>query len=203
MCAVLIAVGKQKPNFIGLGCIIIVVAANAGGAFSPFGDISTLMVWQKGVLEFSDFLKLFLPPVVNFLIAAFIMSFAVPKGAPRVYSDYTKGGLKNGGITITFMDTDLGGIPANILVGLLSAIVDNIPVMLALLTMNPTMDSCQWLLMSLTAGVGGSLLSVGSAAGVALMGQARGYYTFFGHLKWTPVIALGYFASIGVHLMIN
>ena len=47
------------------------------------------------------------------------------------------------------------------------------------------------------------MLSIGSAAGVALMGQARGMYTFFGHLKWTPVIALGYFASIWVHLAIN
>jgi len=58
-------------------------------------------------------------------------------------------------------------------------------------------------LVTLTAGVGGSLLSIGSAAGVALMGQARGIYTFVGHLKWTPVIALGYAASIGVHMAIN
>jgi len=65
------------------------------------------------------------------------------------------------------------------------------------------MSHAQWLLVTLTAGVGGSLLSVGSAAGVALMGQARGYYTFFSHLKWTPVIALGYAASIYVHLFIN
>jgi Na+/H+ antiporter NhaD/arsenite permease-like protein len=41
------------------------------------------------------------------------------------------------------------------------------------------------------------------AAGVALMGPARGHYTFFGHLKWTPAIALGYFASIYVHFLIN
>jgi Na+/H+ antiporter NhaD/arsenite permease-like protein len=47
------------------------------------------------------------------------------------------------------------------------------------------------------------LLSIGSAAGVALMGQARGQYTFFGHLKWTPAIALGYFASIYVHAWLN
>ena len=87
--------------------------------------------------------------------------------------------------------------------GILSAIVDNIPVMFAVLTMNPDMNHTQWLLVTLTAGVGGSLLSVGSAAGVALMGQARGYYTFFSHLKWTPVIALGYGASIYVHLLIN
>jgi len=59
------------------------------------------------------------------------------------------------------------------------------------------------LLVTLTAGVGGSLLSIGSAAGVALMGQARGKYTFFGHLKWTPVIAAGYVLSILVHLWWN
>ena len=49
----------------------------------------------------------------------------------------------------------------------------------------------------------GSLLAVGSAAGVAVMGQARGIYTFFGHLKWTPAILLGYALSIWVHLLIN
>jgi Na+/H+ antiporter NhaD/arsenite permease-like protein len=86
---------------------------------------------------------------------------------------------------------------------LISAVVDNIPVMFAVLTMNPDMDLTQWLLVTLTAGVGGSLLSIGSAAGVALMGQAREDYTFFSHLKWTWAIALGYAASIWVHLLIN
>ena len=89
------------------------------------------------------------------------------------------------------------------IVGILSAIVDNIPVMFAVITMNPAMPTEQWLLVTLTTGVGGSLLSIGSAAGVALMGQARGYYTFFGHLKWTPVIFLGYIASIYVHLLLT
>jgi Na+/H+ antiporter NhaD/arsenite permease-like protein len=88
-------------------------------------------------------------------------------------------------------------------IGLLSSIVDNIPVMFAVLTMNPDMSTGQWLLVTLTAGVGGSLLSIGSAAGVALMGQARGHYTFFGHLKWTPVVAAGYAASILVHMAVN
>jgi len=92
---------------------------------------------------------------------------------------------------------------ANIIVGVLSAIVDNIPVMFAVLSMNPDMSIGQWLLVSLTARVGGSLLSIGSAAGVAIMGQARGIYTFGAHLKWTPVIALGYIASILVHLWLN
>jgi Na+/H+ antiporter NhaD/arsenite permease-like protein len=99
--------------------------------------------------------------------------------------------------------TDLGPTIANTLIGMLSSIVDNIPVMVAVLEMKPDMNTNQWLLVTLTTGVGGSMLSVGSAAGVALMGQARGVYTFFGHLKWTPIIAVGYFAAIGTHLLIN
>jgi Na+/H+ antiporter NhaD/arsenite permease-like protein len=102
-----------------------------------------------------------------------------------------------------FMYGQLGPTNANILVGVLSAIVDNIPVMFAVLTMNPDMSHEQWLLVTYTAGVGGSLLSIGSAAGVALMGQARGQYTFFSHLKWTPVIALGYAGGIWVHFLVN
>jgi len=69
--------------------------------------------------------------------------------------------------------------------------------------MSPEMDLYQWLLVTLTAGIGGSLLSIGSAAGVALMGQSKGMYTFFTHLKWTPVIVLGYFASIISHYLVN
>ena len=98
---------------------------------------------------------------------------------------------------------DLGPTTANIIVGLLSAVMDNIPVMFAVLAVLPEMNHGQWLLVTLTAGVGGSLLSIGSAAGVAVMGQARGVYTFFGHLKWTWAIALGYAASIGVHFLVN
>jgi Na+/H+ antiporter NhaD/arsenite permease-like protein len=98
---------------------------------------------------------------------------------------------------------DLGASNANVLIGLMSAILDNIPIMVAVLQMNPEMSIGQWLLVTLTAGVGGSLLSIGSAAGVALMGQARGQYTFFSHLKWTWAIALGYAASIAVHFAVN
>ena len=90
---------------------------------------------------------------------------------------------------------------ANSIVVVLSAIVDNIPVMFAVITMRPELSIDQRLLVTLTTGVGGSLLSIGSAAWVALMGQARGYYTFFGHLKWTPVIFLGYITSIYVHVV--
>jgi NhaD family Na+/H+ antiporter len=309
MCAVVMTVGKDEPKFIALACINIVVAANAGGAFSPFGDITTLMVWQKGILGFSDFFVLFIPALVNFLVPAFIMQFTLPDGQPSAPTATNIVSLKKGGLVITglflvtiitavcvhtflhippvfgmmlglaylklygfylrrtaavenkFSDTphkdqahdskinneefdvfdriahaewdtlfffygvimavgglgfigylsmtsslmygELGATNANILVGLLSAIVDNIPVMFAVLTMNPNMSEVQWLLVTLTAGVGGSLLSIGSAAGVALMGQAKGHYTFFSHLKWTPVIALGYAASIWTHFLIN
>jgi len=302
MCAVVLAVGKDEPKFIAISCIGIVVGANAGGAFSPFGDITTLMVWQKGILQFEQFFALFIPSVVNYLIPAFIMQFAIPAGSPKASTDemtpIKHGGLvivglfiltiitavsfhnflhlppvygmmlglaylkffgyyirKSGkgeidksdmptghqieddfdifdkiakaewdtlfffygvilavgglgfigylGVTSEFMYGQLGATNANILVGILSAIVDNIPVMFAVLTMYPEMSETQWLLVTLTAGVGGSLLSIGSAAGVALMGQARGYYTFFSHLKWTPVISLGYATSIYVHLLIN
>jgi Na+/H+ antiporter NhaD/arsenite permease-like protein len=99
-----------------------------------------------------------------------------------------------------------GGIDpsiANILVGVASAFVDNGTIMLAVLTMAPDISEGQWLLVTLTAGVGGSMLAVGSAAGVGLMGQAKGIYTFTSHLKWTPVIALGYLGSIAAHFLIN
>ena len=101
------------------------------------------------------------------------------------------------------MYTHWNPIYANSLVGVISAIIDNIPVMFAVLSMEPHMSLGNWLLITLTAGVGGSLLSIGSAAGVALMGAAHGKYTFMGHLKWTPVIFLGYVASIIIHLFIN
>lgn len=303
MCAVVLAVGGDQPKFVAPACISIVVGANAGGAFSPFGDITTLMVWQKGILPFFDFFALFIPSVVNYVVPAAIMHFAIPTGSP-VANNSSRVPVKKGGITsvvlflltivtaVSFhnflhippvfgmmlglgylkllgfylkkrhhineesMDTppgegdspesfdvfdkiakcewdtlfffygvvmavgglgflgylamvsqfiyvDLGPTTANVLVGLISAVIDNIPVMYAVLTMNPDMPEVQWLLVTLTAGVGGSLLSIGSAAGVALMGQARGMYTFFSHLKWTWAVGLGYAASIWVHFLVN
>jgi Na+/H+ antiporter NhaD/arsenite permease-like protein len=97
----------------------------------------------------------------------------------------------------------LGPTFANVLVGIVSAVVDNIPITFAVLSMQPQMSHSQWLLVTLTAGVGGSLLSIGSAAGVALMGQARGVYTFMTHLKWAWAVALGYAAGIAAHLLLN
>ena len=357
MGTVAITVGRGNPKFIGLACINVVVAANAGGAFSPFGDITTLMVWQAGRAEFWDFFRLFLPSLVNWLVPAFLMSFAVPHARPEVadedvvlrrgawgvvgifaltivmavsaynllklppvigmitglgvlkfYSWYlaltrprvvppaqvprepamasfasvdarepalagagagdgrgygyagpafdfdaspgappaessdeppdahpprggdgfdifevlrrsewdtllffygiilSVGGLAQIGYLAKLSHTmydGFGATAANVGVGLISSVIDNIPVMYAVLNMNPSMDVSQWLLVTLTAGVGGSLLSIGSAAGVALMGQARGSYTFMTHLRWTWAIALGYAASVWVHLLVN
>jgi Na+/H+ antiporter NhaD/arsenite permease-like protein len=102
-----------------------------------------------------------------------------------------------------YLYAGLGSTAANIAIGALSAIVDNIPLMYAVLSMDPAMSQGQWLLVTLTCGVGGSMLSIGSAAGVALMGQAHGTYTFSSHLKWAWAVAAGYAASIGVHLLVN
>ncbi|NOY13346.1 MAG: sodium:proton antiporter [Deltaproteobacteria bacterium] len=318
MGAVAMAVAGKNKKFLVVACINIVVAANAGGAFSPFGDITTLMVWQKGRVDFTEFFAIFVPALVNWIIPAAIMSLSVAKERPEALAEAIK--MKLGAKRIMFlflctiitavsfhnflnlppaagmmlglgylgffsywlkrteqrlwsgdqpldmtgynpddhcevpspapphghapgfdlfrkvaraewdtllffygvilcvgglgqfgylalasqgMYTGLGPTWANVLVGGLSAVIDNIPVMFAVLTMDPYMSHGQWLLVTLTAGVGGSLLSIGSAAGVALMGTARGVYTFGSHLKWTWAVALGYAASILMHLWIN
>ncbi|MFI3188050.1 MAG: sodium:proton antiporter NhaD [Methylococcales bacterium] len=320
MGSVIIAMGKNNRQFVTLSCINVVVASNAGGSFSPFGDITTLLVWQKGVVPFTDFFSLLLPAIINFVLPAAIMNFFISKESPAAVMEAQA--MKRGGwviiglfvltiitsacfenflslppaagmmLGLTYLsffsyylqktnssihifapvkvdyfapmkymnkpktsvtadaeidqsfdvfhkvanlewDTLLffygvmvcvGGLSfigyleltshylygatvdptiANIAVGIASAFVDNGTIMLAVLTMNPDISQGQWLLVTLTAGVGGSLLAVGSAAGVGLMGQAKGVYTFTSHLKWTPVIALGYVASIAVHFLIN
>ncbi len=284
--------GKSGPKFVALGCISVVVAANAGGAFSPFGDITTLMVWQKGKLSFFEFFDLFLPSMVNWLVPAAIMYLAVPVAQPKPHTERITGkpgmwgvillfaltiatavGFKNflllppamgmmlglgylqvyayylsqtgarrsdddmvldsfsqvqrvewdtllfffgiifavGGLGVLgylavasqALYVGLGDTAANVIIGVLSAIVDNIPLMFAVLTMDPAMSDGQWLLITLTCGVGGSILSIGSAAGVALMGQAKGLYTFSSHLKWSWAVALGYGAAILCHMWIN
>ena len=77
--AVALAVGRDRPKFVVVACINVVVAANAGGTFSPFGDITTLMVWQRGVVPFARFFALFVPSLVNWLVPAAIMSLSIGK----------------------------------------------------------------------------------------------------------------------------
>lgn len=316
MGAIVLAVGNSYHKFVSVGCINIVIAANAGGAFSPFGDITTLMVWQKGVVQFEEFYQLFVPALITWLIPSFLMCRVIEKGPPSGETELLS--MKKGALTIififlftlalsvmshsilnlppvlgmmtglgilklfgfyiskhepitqdqghirhhhaenmsnhaqskgdqadvirrfnifkvversswdtlmffygvvlcvgglatlgyltilsNFMYQGLGATTANVLVGIASALIDNIPVMFAVLSMEPEMNLQQWLLVTLTAGVGGSLLSIGSAAGIALMGQAQGVYTFTSHLKWSWAILLGYCAGIIAHMYIG
>ncbi len=292
MGTVIMAVGHNNAKFITLGCVNVVCAANAGGAFSPFGDITTLMVWQAEKVEFFEFFALFVPSLVCFVVPAALMTFFIPKEQPETIDERVE--MKQGarliivlgfctialavgleqtlglppfvgmmtGLSILMItawlirrtnkigtDKDhefdilenvaaaewdtllfffgvifsVGGLgylgylemmsatmydgwgasATNIFLGFASALIDNIPVMFAVLTMDPEMDHFQWLLITLTTGVGGSMLSIGSAAGVALMGVARGYYTFFSHLKWSFFIFLGYAAAIYTHFLMN
>lgn len=349
MGTVAITVGRGYPKFVTLSCINVVVAANAGGAFSPFGDITTLMAWQAGRADFWQFFRLFLPAAVDWLVPALLMSLTIPRGERpegvdetveirrggwvvvglfavtialavtfynalrlppvlgmttglgmlQLYAYYLRrtapalsieapeaaptppatvgaagvvggaraepllpdaavavlsparapaddeveilsgvdapaadhfdifdilrraewdtlmffygiilcvGGLATLGYLATLSDLlyrRLGPTLANVAVGLISSVIDNIPVMFAVLRMNPPMGVSQWLLVTFTAGVGGSVLAIGSAAGVALLGQARGTYTFFGHLRWSWAILLGYALGIWVHLLVN
>jgi Na+/H+ antiporter NhaD/arsenite permease-like protein len=92
----------------------------------------------------------------------------------------------------------LGPTWSNIGVGFLSAIVDNVPVMSAVLKASPEMGLDQWMLVTLTAGVGGSLISFGSAAGVGVMGKLHGIYTFGAHMKYSWTILIGYIVSVSV-----
>ena len=306
MGAVVLTIARERRDFVVPTLINIVVAANAGGAFSPFGDVTTLMVWQTGVIPFFDFFALLLPSLVNWLVPAVLLSLAVPTSFPEqsveveslkpfavpvialfaatvggtvVLHQFThlppflgmmtglgmlnilgyfirRGELEYASSTPVALDVppnlkpaskpfdifismkrvewdtllffygvilcigglsafgylqvlatasygNLGATATNVLVGVASAVIDNIPIMFSVISIDPEMSRGEWLLVTLTAGVGGSLLSIGSAAGVALMGQARGSYTFLSHLKWSWAIALGYAASIWTHQLIN
>ncbi len=90
----------------------------------------------------------------------------------------------------------LGATAANIGVGFISAIIDNVPVMSAILKSSPDMGIDQWMLVTLTAGIGGSLISFGSAAGVGVMGRLKGIYTFNSHIKLAWTVLAGYILSL-------
>jgi Na+/H+ antiporter NhaD/arsenite permease-like protein len=313
MGAVVLNLERDNQRFVALACVNVVLACNAGGAYSPFGDITTLMVWQQeivsttGRVDFFSFFNLFFPSLISYLIPAGMMHFAIPRGnltLPQEQINMGRGakrimvlflltiatavifqgqlalpatiGMMTGLSYLQFFgyylkkthipsnenvittespdfsvvvesrqpfdvflrvarsewDTLLflcgvilcvsglgylgfltiasellyvqwGATAANIAIGLSSAVLENIPTMSVVLSMAPEMSKGQWLLVTLSAGIGGSLLSIGSAAGVALMGQAQGKYTFFSHLRWTPAITLGFFVSIQLHLWLN
>jgi len=283
LSTVLLTIDKHKTDFLVPGAINIVVAANAGGAWSPFGDITTLMAWTAGKGEFKDFLMLFPAAFFGWLLTAFLLSIFVPKGEPHFDALTTpKAEIKKGGKVVIFLgimtiviavvghiffhfpamwgmmfglsllqlyafyhkvkhkehfnvfvnmskvenDTLLfffgilsavgalyflgwlfyitklyeiiGPTWANIGVGFISAIIDNVPVMAAILKANPPMGIDQWMLVTLTAGIGGSLISFGSAAGVGVMGRMKGIYTFGSHMKLAWTVLAGYILSMAI-----
>ena len=286
LSTVLVTIEKTRKDFLVPGAINIVVAANAGGAWSPFGDITTLMAWTAGKGQFTDFLYLFPSAFLGFLVTSFLLSKFVPnivpifdiskEEAPKMAEGakvvmilgvltiacavlshqvlhlpamwgmmfglallkiYSYGLNKKYGIdhfnifhsmakienntlmfffgilaavgvlyfvgwlglaAVVYHPDVLGPTWANIGVGFLSAIVDNVPVMSAILKANPEMGVDQWMLVTMTAGVGGSLISFGSAAGVGVMGKMHGIYTFSSHMKFAWTILIGYIVSIAI-----
>ncbi len=284
LSTVLVTIEKENKAFLVPGAVNIVVAANAGGAWSPFGDITTLMAWSAGKGEFIDFLFLFPSSIIGWLVTAYLLSRFVPKGHPADTSkegdeniEILKGGKVIVGLgvftiaiavigkqvmhlppmwgmlfglsllklytyrlnkkhgedvniyhaiskvendTLLFFFGILAAVGAlhfagflgyavklyemfsptavNVGVGFLSAVVDNVPVMSAVLKASPSLGLDQWLLVTLTAGIGGSLISFGSAAGVGVMGKLKGVYTFTAHMKLAWTILIGYVISIAI-----
>jgi Na+/H+ antiporter NhaD/arsenite permease-like protein len=293
MGSIVLAVGKYQPKFVALACVNVVVAANAGGTMSPLGGISTLFVWQKHILHFTEFFTLTVPCLINFIVPASFMHFSVPKETPAVSKQVVV--LKRGSKRIVFLfiltlavtvssnvllelppaagmmaglgllqffnfyltrsekegcpeseksfdifksiaDVDwdtllffygammiIGAVGfvgyldaiahflfgdtnvtlANVMIGLSSAFIDNGTLMFAVLSMHPDIPKVQWLLLTLTLGVGGSLMAIGSAPGVGLLGLIKEGYSFSFHLRWMPAILLGFLLSIGTLFLLN
>lgn len=291
LSTVLLTIDKNNVNFLVAGAINIVVAANAGGAWSPFGDITTLMAWAAGKAPFIDFFALFPASFIGWLVTAFLLARVVPAGSPHFDpATEPKVSIKKGGkvviglgaftifsavmmhqlfhlpamwgmmfgfsllslYTYIYKKTNkneepmhvfhymskienntlffffgilaavgalhfvgflnyavslydkFGATAVNIGVGFLSAIVDNVPVMSAVLKANPMMGAdagenlSQWLLVTLTAGIGGSMISFGSAAGVGVMGKLKGIYTFGAHMRLAWTVVVGYVVSVAI-----
>lgn len=283
LATVLITIEKQNREFLIPSAINIVVAANAGGVWSPFGDITTLMVWTAGKGNIIDFLFLFPASLIGWLITASLLSMHLPRNSPHpapISGQVENSEIKRGGKVVIFLGlltiaiavtshqllhlpafwgmmfglsllklyayllkisvlenmnifgsiakiendtllfffgllsavsglgyigylTIISGLYANydtttinISIGLISAIIDNVPVMFSVLQANPEIPTTQWMLVTLTAGIGGSLIAFGSAAGIGVMGKLRGIYTFGTHLRLTWTIILGYAASV-------
>ena len=280
---------------------LVVIAANSGGAFSPIGDVTTIMIWNKGLVTAAGVIKeIFLPSLISMLIPAYLLSLHLKgelaydetKGVCGCDTDLTAsqrkivfflgvGGLifvpifkgithlppfvgillvlgvlwtvteifyrhlAHGGgscgtqrrvtnmlsridmSTIlfflgilmavaclevigvltqlgaglnTFFDGDHFLVTG--IIGVLSSIVDNVPLVAGCMGMYPmaatgdfAQDGIFWQLLAYCAGVGGSMLIIGSAAGVVVMGLEK--ITFGWYMKRITWIAfVGYFAGI-------
>jgi Na+/H+ antiporter NhaD/arsenite permease-like protein len=285
LSTVLVTIERKNKAFLVPGAMNVVVAANAGGVWSPFGDITTLMAWTAHKANFSDFLYLFPAAFIGWMVTAYLLVRYVPnldpnnEGDPKVAEkiEILKGGKVIVGIgiatiaisviakqvmqlppmwgmlfglsvlqlytyrlkrrhkqdvniyksiskvennTLLFFFGILAAVGAlyfagflgyvsklydmydptyiNIGVGFISAAINNVPVMSAVLKAKPAIDYAQWMLLTLSAGVGGSLISFGSAAGVGVMSKLHGIYTFSSHIKLAWTVLIGYMVSIAV-----
>ena len=276
---------------------LIIISANSGGAFSPIGDVTTIMLWIKGVITTQGILtEIFIPSLVSMLVPAFILQYSLSGKFDKEQnlvtaevSQFTKvqrniifwlgvGGLVFVPIfksithlppfmgillvlgvlwTVTEIfhhntsedDTmakrvsdllsridlstimfflgilmavavlqEIGVLTAlgtglnevfvgnyyviNGIIGVLSSIVDNVPLVAGCMGMYPVaetgamaIDGIFWQLLAYCAGVGGSMLIIGSAAGVVVMGLEK--ITFGWYMKRITWIAfVGYLAGI-------
>lgn len=279
---------------------LIVIAANSGGAFSPIGDVTTIMLWIKGVITTQGVItEIFIPSLVSMVIPAFILQFSLkgkfdkaqnlPKGEVTQFTKIQRdiifwlgvGGLvfvpifktlthlppfmgillvlgvlwtvteifhyntaeddtmaKRVSDIMTRIDLstimfflgilmavavlqEVGVLTAlgeglneafagnyyviNGIIGVLSSIVDNVPLVAGCMGMYPVaeagpmmQDGIFWQLLAYCAGVGGSMLIIGSAAGVVVMGLEK--ITFGWYMKKITWIAfVGYLAGIFIY----
>ena len=286
---------------------IIVIAANSGGAWSPIGDVTTIMLWVRGNISTSATIPhLFLPSLVSALVPVLLISrylhgkvtppnafeenrdnqllkvlkaneklailcigvfclLFVPifktithlppfMGILWVFTELmyrrtpinedlklrlSKVVSRIDGATLMFflgillavdalrcsgvlgsfslwLDDTIGNVYAvNLIIGTLSAVVDNVPLVAAAIGMYPlihtsgtlspylmnfTTDGTFWELLAYCAGIGGSILIIGSAAGVVVMGMERiNFMWYMKHITW--IALLGYLAGIGVYYL--
>ena len=280
---------------------LVIIAANAGGAFSPIGDVTTIMLWNKNLITAGGVIhELFLPSVVSVVIPAYLLSLSLKGNVDdtataaddNVLYDLSEGQRKAvfwvgvGGLvfvpifkTITHLPPFVGillvlgvlwlvtevfyrqrskggesvviqkrltsiisridmstilfflgilmavaclqeiGVLSALgetlndvfdgnhylvtgIIGVLSSIVDNVPLVAGCMGMYPmatagdmAQDGLFWQLLAYCAGVGGSMLIIGSAAGVVVMGLEK--ITFGWYLKRISWVAFaGYLAGI-------
>ncbi len=281
-----------------VAAVTIVIAANAGGAWSPIGDVTTIMLWLAGKFTATEIIAwTFLPAATTFVVCTSLLarglrgdtrdimeetvalsgsekaivvsalaSFSLPllfsriglqpyfglifglgivgmliaafrlraadvledvAGSHKTHltSDIEKalaridvasllffagillavGALDHLGILSQISNVLLGEKPGvtrlvagNAALGVLSAILDNIPLTAAAIGMLATTDPAIWSLLALTVGTGGSMLAIGSAAGVVAMGRVEGL-TFSRYMRMATIpAAVGYAAGIAV-----
>lgn len=291
----LISHKETRKYFVG----IVVIGANAGGAWSPIGDVTTTMLWIGGQISATGIMQgLFLPAFISLVVPLFIASYVLKKesiGQPVALEALSSTEERDGkimlfagagsligvpifktlthlppymgillalglvwilsellhsekdeeakkhlsvGYALTKIDTSsilfflgillaIGGLESfgylhalsdqlaasfgdqNLIVtiiGLASAVVDNVPLVAASMGMYSLtdfpMDHEMWEYLAFCAGTGGSILIIGSAAGVAVMGMEK--IEFGWYLKKIGFLALlGYFAGAGLYLILH